>query len=134
MINRKSELDTQLRTFDDQAATRFDSAEFIDEGMVLRGTVFLTYLRSPETSFERALGEDMYTAFQSWIPGGRIDQFRWSWTWYQDGTPGNMKNKDMFLLRRPEIRRCFRTRRRGTRRPRSSSTSSPWRRKRGGRA
>ncbi len=110
VIGRKSELNGQLRTFDDQAATRFDSAEFINEGMVLRGRVSLTHLRSPETFFERALGEDMYTAFQSWIPGGRIDQFRWSWRWLaggkpEGGTSGNVSNDDVFVLRRPEIRR-----------------------------
>ena len=107
VIHRKSELDQQLRTFDDQAGTSFDSAEFNGAGMVLRGTVFLTHLRRPQPRFELASGEDAFTALQSWIPGGNIEQFRWSWTWYQDGTPGNMKNKDMFLLRRPEIRRSI---------------------------
>ncbi len=105
VISRKRELNTQLRTFDDQADTSFDSAEFTGDGMVLRGTVFLTHLRSPKPRFERASGEDAFTAFQSWIPGGRIDQFRWSWTWHEGGKPGTMKSKDMFLLRRPEIRR-----------------------------
>ena len=103
LINRKIELINQLRTFDDQADAYFASADFTGEGLVLGGEVTLSHRQPPVAHFERIVGEDAYTAFQSWIPGGRVDEFRWNWTWHEGGTPGALTSKDVFLLRRPEI-------------------------------
>jgi hypothetical protein len=48
------------------------------------------------------IGRNGYTAFDSWIAGGRIDSFEWSWSWINNtGDAGSDTRTDRFLLRRP---------------------------------
>jgi hypothetical protein len=43
-----------------------------------------------------------FNAFESWIPGGRIDSLEWSWSWWNNSSPpGSATRTDRFLLRRP---------------------------------
>ena len=100
MIAGKSELVGQLRGFDDKADAHFDDCEFRGEGIVLRGTMALSPRHEPEVKFEPTGEGDGYSAFLSWIPGGRIDRFEWSWTFFP-GSHGAANHDDRFLLRRP---------------------------------
>jgi hypothetical protein len=102
MAARTQDLTQQLRTLDDKAATRLTAALFTNDGMVLRGTITLTP-RAPPVVIVNKL-DDAFSALQSWIPGGQITKFEWSWTW---GGPkiaassGSAVREDRFLLRRP---------------------------------
>lgn len=99
---QKVELINQLRTIDDQADAHFDGAEFSPDGAVLLGRIALAPRRRPVATFEKTAELNGYTAFVSWIPGGRIDAFEWSWEWSGNaGTPGSETDDDRFLLRRP---------------------------------
>ncbi len=100
--NRVGELVSQLQRLDAQASAFFEDADFGPDGIVFYGRVALGSRRPPLTTFVRANEQDGYSAFQSWIPGGRIDRFEWSWDWVHGaGTPGSESTKDRFLLRRP---------------------------------
>jgi len=102
MIARKQELIGQLRTFDDQAGAWFAGAAFAPDGMVLRGTIVLAPRQHPQVAFEPAAARDGFTALASWVPGGRIDRFRWSWSWFNGAGPdGAATRDDRFVLRRP---------------------------------
>jgi hypothetical protein len=101
MIGRKQELVDQLRTIDDQANATVGQALFLRDGLILRGVISLTRLGAPLVSFEKTLAHDGFSALQSWIPGGRIDKFEWSWTWAGQGDPGFATHDDRFVLRRP---------------------------------
>lgn len=72
-------VETQLKVTDDQATVVMDSAEFSMDGIVVRGSVSLSP-RAPG-SVQIAPLNDLsgYTAFHSWLPGGRIDSFEWRW-------------------------------------------------------
>jgi len=98
---RTEELATQLKTLDDQANVGFDSAEFVTDGLVLRGTIALAPRRGVVVKQEKTPGGDAHSALESWIPGGRIDRLEWSWTWSGSGDPGKATFQDRFLLRRP---------------------------------
>jgi hypothetical protein len=99
---RKADLIAQLKTFDDQAYARFDQAVFSDDGVVLRGQIPLTPRQRPVANFEKTVEQDGFSAFQSWIPGGRVDNFAWSWSWVgQQGNAGTAGFQDRFVLRRP---------------------------------
>ena len=102
MIARKQEMIDQLRTIDDQANAWVDRAEFVPDGMVLRGTISVAGRNWPVVKFDETLEEDGYTGFLSWIPGGRIDQFAWTWSWFGAGTPGSATHTSRFLLQRPK--------------------------------
>lgn len=91
----------QLRTIDDQADARFTHSDWTPPGAVLYGRVSLTPRITPTWDFARTPAEDGFTALESWVPGGRIDSFDWSWTWDTGATDGPATRKNTFLLRRP---------------------------------
>jgi hypothetical protein len=102
MTARTQVLIEQLRTLDANADAQINQAQFVADGIVLRGDIFLTSRRAPVVQSKKTAEEDGHTAFQSWIPGGRIDSFEWSWTWSGASTPpGKATRDDRFLLRRP---------------------------------
>ena len=102
VTGRKTEIIAQLGTIDEAADAHFDEAVFTPDGVIVRGRIFLGARRGPVHSFERTPEQNGFTAFESWIPGGRIDAFEWSWTWFNNaGTPGSASEDDRFLLRRP---------------------------------
>jgi hypothetical protein len=98
---RKGDLIGQLRTIDTSADARFDEAVFGPDGVIARGRIYLAPRRNPVIVFEKTAAEDGHSALNSWIPGGRIDRFEWSWTWSGWGHSGNATFHDRFLLRRP---------------------------------
>ena len=79
MSTRTQGLAQQLQTLDAKAAVSLDSANFSADGIALLGTVALSP-RSPPTVKFAKMG-DAFNALESWIPGGRIDKFEWSWSW-----------------------------------------------------
>lgn len=102
LASRKAELIEQLRTLDDQADAHFDEAEFSPDGVVVRGRIILSPRRKPVGDFGIASELDAFTAFESWIPGGGITRFEWSWNPFNNSGPsGNTVQDDRFLLRRP---------------------------------
>lgn len=102
LSTRKAELIDQLRTLDDQADAHFDEAEFGPDGVVVRGRIILSPRRKPVGTFGIISELDALTAFESWIPGGGITRFEWSWNPFNNaGTAGNQITDDRFLLRRP---------------------------------
>src|SRR5262249_25567242 len=81
VTNGKKGLVQQLQTFDDKADAHFFDATFNNAGFILWGWISVARRHRPELSFKR-LDADMFSAYESWIPGGRIDKLEWSWTWW----------------------------------------------------
>ena len=79
-----------------------DQAEFVSHGIVLRGWIALSGRQGVVVKSEKTYQQDGYSALQSWIPGGRIDKFEWSWTWAASGETGKATHDDRFVLRRPQ--------------------------------
>ncbi|MFD8006987.1 thioredoxin domain-containing protein [Streptomyces mirabilis] len=104
---RKSALLEQLRLIDSAADARFDEAVFRGEGVVLRGTISLSNRHAPHVSFEINDAGDGFDGIETWIPGGRIDRFDWTWRWFTNqveeppSEPGSASETRDFLLRRP---------------------------------
>ncbi|MGB7926386.1 MAG: hypothetical protein WCF57_24305 [Pyrinomonadaceae bacterium] len=105
---RKAALIDQLRRIDDAAGARFNEAVFHGEGLILRGTIPLSYRHAPHVSFEKTAAADGFDAIESWFPGGRVDTFEWTWRWFTNGIeappspPGSSSPEDTFTLRRPQ--------------------------------
>ena len=98
----RAKLEAQLQTLDDHASTWFDGAEFNADGVVVRGGIGLASRRKPKVAFTKTGERDGYSALNSWMPGGRVDRFRWSWSWADGTTPGGSGGgDDRFVLRRP---------------------------------
>jgi hypothetical protein len=106
VIAKKQELIDQLRTIDGQANVLVKGAEFLNDGMILRGAILLTPRTGPAVAFEKSLEQDGFTALASWLPGGRIEKFEWSWEWSdRQVDPGSSIDDDRFVLRRPKGKR-----------------------------
>ncbi len=102
LTGRKDELITQLRTIDDQADAWFENAVFSADGVTVRGRIALGGRRAPVRAFAITAAKDGYTAFDSWIPGGRVDSLGWSWKWLNNaGDPGSETLTDRYILKRP---------------------------------
>jgi len=96
-------LGKQLKDLDSpQADASLEHATFGPDGVVLGGRIWLARREDPVAAFAKTVELDGYSAFESWIPGGRIDRFEWSWSWSAGaGSPGSDAAEDRFLLRRP---------------------------------
>jgi hypothetical protein len=97
--NQQQDLVEQLQTIDRQASTSIDSADFNDDGVILRGTISLAPRKRPVVNFDKTLENDGFSALFSWIPGGRIDQFEWSWNSLTGLQTGRANHDDRFVLR-----------------------------------
>jgi hypothetical protein len=105
--DKTSALVDVLQTIDESASAAFDDAVFRAEGLVLRGTIRLTHRYAPQVSFVTTPAGDGFDAIESWIPGGRVDSFEWTWRWFTNpveippGPPGASSSSDSYLLHRP---------------------------------
>jgi hypothetical protein len=100
--HRKDDLVSQLEKLDAKPNAHFDEAVFSPDGIIVRGYVSLAPRRHPLSEFVTTPEKAGFTAFESWIPGGRIDTFDWSWTWFNNTSPdGTERTTDRFLLQRP---------------------------------
>ncbi|WP_207547529.1 hypothetical protein, partial [Mycobacterium kubicae] len=103
----RQQLAGQLQALDPNAYVSVDAGTFEADGFVLRGEVQLTPRRPPEVIFEKNPTSDGFTAFDSWIPGGRIDSYIWTWRSLPGshlagaGPSGSATHKHTFDLRRP---------------------------------
>ena len=102
--DRSNPLVDQLKTLDPAAAIGFTEGLFRRDGIIIRGFVALSRHRGPVVVQDTLATLDGHTALESWIPGGRIDRFDWSWTWTVTSIPGGKASlEDRFVLRRPVV-------------------------------
>ncbi|HEX6575869.1 MAG TPA: hypothetical protein VF042_12945 [Gemmatimonadaceae bacterium] len=102
IANRKTELVNQLQTMDELSDVFFTDAVFTADGAIVRGNITVSPRSAPDISFGFNGVKNGYAAFNSWIPGGSIDSFNWSWKWFNyGGKPGFETLGDRYVLRRP---------------------------------
>ncbi len=104
----RSSLVAALQSFDKLASVTYKAVEITPDGMILRGAIGpsgtgwrLDPVVHPDVT------ADGFSAFNSWIPGGRIDAYRW--TWPVGGSAGaivsvkvgGVREQDRFVLPTP---------------------------------
>jgi peroxiredoxin len=72
-------LDSTLKSFDQSGFTRYAAVEIRPDGLIARGQIGTNARLNPIVHFDWTDGGTAFTAFQSWIPGGRIKRFHWTW-------------------------------------------------------
>jgi peroxiredoxin len=78
----RTSLINALKSFDTSASSAYYSAiEITPHGVIIRGDVGSVpwWRRVPVVDIAETHQGVAFTAFQSWIPAGRIDRFIWSW-------------------------------------------------------
>jgi hypothetical protein len=58
--------------------------------VLLTGKIGLSKRKDPHVEFSQLGDGSGYTAFDSWVPGGRITAFRWTWWFGKDYVPGQL--------------------------------------------
>jgi hypothetical protein len=101
LTSQTGELQDRLRSLDAAVSVSLDWAEFLNEGVVVRGPISVSHRKAPVVQHEIVSAGNAHSALQSWIPGGRIDRFEWTWSWAASGETGSRKFNDRFLLQRP---------------------------------
>jgi peroxiredoxin len=75
----KNTLLNGLHNFDPFASVWFTGIEITPDGVIVRGEIGSAGRRPPVVDIAETEQSSAFTAFESWIPAGRIDRFIWSW-------------------------------------------------------
>ncbi len=87
-LNRaRARLNDALKSFDDFTRAEYGRLDVTPDGLILHGGLFSQFRRPPVVEFEETSDGSAFTALKSWIPGGRIDRFEWSWIMQNMLTP-----------------------------------------------
>jgi thiol-disulfide isomerase/thioredoxin len=78
-VDAKSKLVDGLQTFDESASATFTAIEISADGVVVRGDIGGRARHAPVVEFSEIDDGAAYSALQSWIPGGCIKKFTWTW-------------------------------------------------------
>jgi peroxiredoxin len=75
----RTRINDALKAFDDSARAEYGALSVTPDGLILHGGIFTKHRRPLVVEFEETRDGSAFTALKSWIPGGRIDRFEWSW-------------------------------------------------------
>jgi peroxiredoxin len=106
----RSSLVAALQSFDKLASVTYKAVEVTPDGIILRGVIGPSgagWRLDPVVDFKVAADGKSFTAFNSWIPGGRIEKYHW--TYPVGGSagavisvkPGSKEEIDRFILPTP---------------------------------
>lgn len=68
-----------LHEFDDYASVRYKAVEVTPDGIIARGEIGTSGRLAPVVHYAPIDGGAAFSAFKSWIPGGRIERYEWTW-------------------------------------------------------
>lgn len=68
-----------LHEFDPSGSVRFTSVAVTPDGLVARGAIGTAGRLAPVVHSVPVKSGQAFSAFHSWIPGGRIERFEWTW-------------------------------------------------------
>jgi peroxiredoxin len=77
--NARTRLAAGLKRFDASATLRYTSIEVTPDGLILRGKINTSSRFDPIVHVKEIAGGTALSAVESWVPGGRIDTFEWTW-------------------------------------------------------
>lgn len=102
----KTTLVDGLRNFDASASASYTDVEITSDGVIVRGEIGSAARRAPVVDVAETHQGAAFSAFDSWIPAGRIDRFSWSWVEYSNpsiwsGVEKSAADEHGFVLPRP---------------------------------
>ncbi len=104
----KTSLVNGLRTFERTASASYTQVEVSPDGVTIRGELASAQRIAPVVHIGEADQGRVFTAFHSWIPGGRIERLIWSWVEYPrlrpsvwSGVVRSMTETHRFIVPKP---------------------------------
>ncbi len=105
----KAKLVGGLKEFDPSASAQFTEVEITEDGIIIRGDIGGGGRNAPVVDIADTHQNTAFTAFKSWIPGGRITRFIWSWVEHGSspievalgGVEKSLADEHSFILPKP---------------------------------
>ena len=95
-----------LSSFDPFASVTYTGIDITPDGVIVRGEIGSLPRRPPVVNIAETENSSAFTAFESWIPAGRIDRFIWSWIEYTrfslwSGVEKSFTDEHRFIFPKP---------------------------------
>jgi hypothetical protein len=68
-----------LKVFDESASATFTAVKITEDGLIVRGEIGSGPRQAPVVQFVEIDEGRAFSALTTWIPGGKIDRYIWSW-------------------------------------------------------
>jgi peroxiredoxin len=97
-----------LHKFDQSASAFFVTVAITPDGIIVRGDIDSAPRPVPVVDIRETSDETAFTAFESWIPAGRLERLIWSWVEYPglgptvlSGVSKSLTDEHRFILPKP---------------------------------
>jgi peroxiredoxin len=102
----KTTLRTGVHAFDPAGSVSYTGIDITPDGLVVHGEIGSLPRHPPVVQVAETERASAFTAFESWIPGGRIDRFIWSWVEHPNfsifgGDPKSFTDEHRFIFPKP---------------------------------
>src|SRR5215211_4965386 len=79
-----------LKVFDESASATFTTVKITKDGLIVRGEIESGPRQAPVVQFNEIDEGRAFSALGTWIPGGKIDRYIWSWTGHGGKKPAKL--------------------------------------------
>lgn len=79
-----------LKVFDESASATFTAVKITKDGLIVRGEIGSGPRQAPVVQFNEIDEGRAFSALATWIPGGKIDRYIWSWTGHGGKGPAKL--------------------------------------------
>jgi hypothetical protein len=76
-----------LKVFDESASAIFTTVKITKDGLIVRGEIASGARQAPVVQFNEIDDGRAFSALGTWIPGGKIDRYIWSWVGHSGKGP-----------------------------------------------
>jgi peroxiredoxin len=79
-----------LKVFDESASATFTTVKITQDGLIVRGEIGSGPRQAPVVRFNEIDEGRAFSALTTWIPGGKIDRYIWSWVGHSGKGPAKL--------------------------------------------
>ena len=79
-----------LKVFDESASATFTAVKITEDGLIVRGEIGSGPRQAPVVQFNEIDEGRAFSALGTWIPGGKIDRYIWSWVGHSGKGPAKL--------------------------------------------
>jgi peroxiredoxin len=79
-----------LKVFDESASATFTTVKITKDGLIVRGEIGSGPRQLPMVQFTETDDGRAFSALATWIPGGKIDRYIWSWVGHSGKGPAKL--------------------------------------------
>ena len=79
-----------MKVFDESASATFTTVKITKDGLIVRGEIGSGPRQAPVVQFNEIDEGRAFSALATWIPGGKIDRYIWSWAGHGGKGPAKL--------------------------------------------